>query len=113
MSYRLEKINELIKRELAEILLKEGDFAPDVLVTVLDVQTTLDLRQAAVTFSVLPTAESTRILDNLSARIFFLQQRLNKKLKMHPVPQIKFVLNKTEAEGQRTEELLHNLKEGE
>lgn len=112
MSYRLEKINELIKRELGNIFLKDIDFELGVLVTILDVETTADLRQAAVTFSVLPCGRGQKILNNLNARIFFIQQLLNKKLKMHPVPKISFVLNADEAVGQRMDVLLGKIKEG-
>lgn len=111
MSYRLKKINELIKRELGKILLEEGDFGAGVLVTILQVQTTEDLKEAAVTFSVLPTEKGDGVLKNLSARIFFLQQQLNKKLKMRPVPRIRFVLNTAESESQKIEGLLEKIKQ--
>ncbi len=113
MAYRLEKVNELIKRELGKILLEEGNFGSGVFVTILDVETSVDLRQAGVTFSVLPTAKGDKLLVNLNARVPFFQQLLNKKLKMRPVPKIRFVLDKTEAEGQKIETLLRNLKKSE
>ncbi len=111
MAYRLEKINELIKRELSKILLEEGESEPGTLVTILEAQTTLDLREAAVFFSVLPTAKSERVFNNLSARIFFIQQLLNKKLRMRPVPRIRFVLNTTESESQKIDGLLEKIKQ--
>jgi len=111
LSYRLQKINELIKRELGKILLEEGDFGAGILVTVLRTQTTEDFKEAAVTFSVLPATKGPAVLKNLSSRLFFIQRQLNKKLKMHPVPKIRFILNVDEAESQRVDELLHNLEE--
>jgi len=111
MPHRLEKINELIKRELGRILLEEGNFSPGVLVTILAVRTGADLEEAAVTFSVLPANQCSKILANLENRIFFLQQCLNKKLRMRPVPKIRFVLDETEGESQKVETLLEKLRQ--
>lgn len=111
MSHRLQKINELIKRELGKILFEESDFGAGILVTVLRAETTEDLKEATVTFSVLPAAQGPAVLKNLSLRLFFIQQQLNKKLKMHPVPKIRFNLNADEVESQRVDELSRNLEE--
>ena len=58
MSYRLEKINKLLRREINQIFLREIEFGNDVLITVTEVRTTADLRQAKIMVSVLPFNKS-------------------------------------------------------
>jgi ribosome-binding factor A len=113
MSHRLEKINELIKQELGKIFLEEEEFDPDVLVTILNVKTSQDLLQATVIFSVWPTQQGEKILKKLSRHIFHIQQILNKKIRMRPVPKICFVLNADEAESQKIETLIEAIKQDE
>lgn len=106
MSHRLERINELIKQELGKIFLKEGDFEPGVLVTVMAVETSKDLLHSNVIISVFPDNIAQKIMEQLEKRIYFFQQELNHRLKMHPVPKIRFVLNRVESESERIERLI-------
>ncbi len=106
MSHRLEKINELIKQELGKIILENEEFAPGVLATIMGVKTSQDILHANVSVSCYPTKAGEKVLETLNRHIFGLQQGLNKKLRMHPVPKIRFVLDETEAKAQEIEELL-------
>ena len=101
MSHRLAKINELIKQELGKIILENEEFGQGVLTTVMEVETSLDLLHANVFVSVYPTRAGKTVIEILNRHIFGLQQGLNKKLKMRPVPKIRFVLDKTEAEAEQ------------
>ena len=109
-AHRLERINELIKQEFGKILLKEGDFEPGILVTVMAVETSEDLRHANVSLSIFPDKIAQKTMEGLNRRIFFLQQSLNKKLKMHPVPQIRFSLTRAESESEKIERLIEKTK---
>ena len=106
MSHRLEKINELIRQELGKIILENEDFGPGVLATIMGVKTSEDVLHANVFFSVYPTKKGERVLEILDRHVFGLQQDLNKRLRMRPVPKIRFVLDKTEAEAQQLEEII-------
>ena len=110
MSYKIEKINELIKHELSQILLREEEFGAGVLATILAVDTTEDQKEANIIFSVWPDNKRAEVLKKLNARIWQLQQFLNKRLKVHPVPKIRFTLNIDEAESQQIEELINKIK---
>jgi ribosome-binding factor A len=103
MSHKIEKLNELIKQVLGRIILEEGDFGPGVLVTIMKVETSDDILHSNVFFSVYPTEKGESVLERLTRHVFWLQQLLNKKLQMRPVPKIRFVLDKTEAEAQELE----------
>ena len=106
MSNRIERLDELIRQVLGRIILEEEDFGPGVLVTIMKVQTSDDVLHSNVFLSVYPTEKGEGVLERLNRHIFNLQQLLNKKLEMRPVPKIRFVLDKTEAEAQELEELM-------
>lgn len=111
MAYKLAKINELIKEELSNILLREEEFGEGVLATILAVDTTEDQKEATVIFSVWPDNKGGEVQKKLNAHIWQIQQFLNKRLKIHPVPKIRFSLNTDEAESQHIEELINKTKE--
>lgn len=111
MSHKLAKVNELLRQELGQILLKEEEFGLGVLTTILEVKTSPDLRQATVIFSVWPDNKGSSILKKLNTHIWHLQQLLNKRLKIHPVPKIRFTLNTDEATSQEIETLIEEVKQ--
>lgn len=111
MSYRLEKINKLLKQQVSQILLKEIDFSSGVLVTVTQVETSINLRQAKIMISVLPSEQSEEVFKTLNRHIFDFQQILNKKLRMRPVPKISFQLDKSGQKQTRIIELLDRVKD--
>lgn len=113
MSHRLEKVNELIKQELGQILLREEDFGQGVLVTILKVDTAQDLKTASVILSIFPSNKRQQVMKKISAHVGSLHHSLLKKLKMHPVPRLHFVLNEDEEESQKIEGILRDLKKEE
>ncbi len=106
---RVQRVNQLIKKELSQIILKEVNFPPDVLVTVTRVETSRNLIQAKVYISVMPENETANVLQILDNLIYDLQQQLNKRLKMRPIPRIIFVKEKKTEEAGRIEELLEKI----
>lgn len=105
------RVNQLIKKELSQILLREVDFPERVLVTVTRVECSAGLSQAKVYISSLPKDKIQDILQILNKLIFFLQQKLNKRLKMRPIPKIIFAEEEKTKEAGRVEELLENIHE--
>lgn len=110
MLKRIQRVNQLIKRELSQLLLKEIDFPKGVLVTITRVESSPGLNQARVYISVFPEHLSQKVIQILNYRIYGLQQRINKRLKMRPIPRIKFVEEKETATAGRIEELLEEIK---
>lgn len=111
MSQRIEKVNELLKHEISQLLLKEVDFN-NILVTVTTVDTSKDLRQTKIKLSVMPLEKSEDVLKIIKRNIFQLQHELNKKLHMKPLPRIRFEIDQVEIKAQRIEEILHKMKKG-
>jgi ribosome-binding factor A len=113
MGNRIQRVNSLIKNELSKIFLRELDFPNDILVTITRVETSVDLNQARVYISVMPAGQIDRVFEVLSKGIYDIQQKLNKRLKMRPIPKIKFEREEKTKEAGRVEELLEEIKENE
>ncbi|MCX6762667.1 MAG: 30S ribosome-binding factor RbfA, partial [Candidatus Moranbacteria bacterium] len=90
-SSRLNRVNELIRATIAEIISREVEMPPGVFVTVAKVDTTRDLRYAQVFVSVFPENKFGSAIKILSKKLYILQGSLNKKLHMKPLPRIEFV----------------------
>lgn len=109
MSQRTNRVNKLIKKEISQSLLKEINFS-DILVTVIGVETSPDLRQAKVKITVLPQEKSGIALNIIQRNIYPLQQIINKKLRIRRSPKIIFEIDKGETNAQRVEELLREVE---
>lgn len=110
MENRIPKVNQLIKKELSQIILREVEFPSNVLVTVTQVEATKKLDEAKIYISTLPESKAKWILEILNRRIYHLQQLLDKRLRMRPIPRIVFVEEKETAKAGRIEEILEKIK---
>jgi len=106
MPKRIERVNKLLKEEINNILLREIDFGINVLVTIIDVESTADLRYCNIKISVMPENKERQVLKNLANQIYGIQKILDKKLNMRPVPKIKFEIDKNVKKLHRIDELL-------
>jgi ribosome-binding factor A len=108
-SERINRVNELIRSSIAEIISRELDMPPGVFLTVTKVDTSADLRYARVFVSVFPEKKFGKTMEYLKKKIYFIQGALNRKLSMKPLPRVEFVSDKTEAEADKIEKLLKEL----
>ncbi len=113
MSKRIPRINQLIKKELGELILREIDFPKDVLVTITRVETDPNLKESKIFISVFPENNKQEILAILRREIYFLQQKINQRLKMRFLPRLVFFLEKKTAEAGEIEEILEKLKKAQ
>ena len=118
MSNRLQRVNALIKSELSRILLKEVNFPKNVLATVTRVESSPNLSEAKIYISVIsaspsqggPKSNVDEVIKILNKRIYNIQQNLNRRLKMRPIPKIEFKKEEKTEKAARIEELLEQLK---
>jgi len=110
MSLRIQRVNQLVKEELSQIILREIEFPQNILVTLTRVDTSADLNQAKVYISVMPENRAKKILEVLNKKIYELQKKLNERLKMKFIPKIIFFKEKEILRAGRIEEILENLK---
>ncbi|MFC1629807.1 30S ribosome-binding factor RbfA [Patescibacteria group bacterium] len=113
MAKRIQQVNELIKRELNQLFLREVGFSRDTLVTITKVDTSPNLIQANVYISVLPEKKADAIIGFLKRNIYDLQQKLNKRLVMRPIPKVVFLREEKTIEAGRIEELLEKINKEE
>jgi ribosome-binding factor A len=100
----------LIKIELGKLIFKEFDFPKENLITITRVITTPDLKESKVFISVIPEKEEKDVLDILNSKIYFLQKKMDKKLKMKKIPKILFLKEEKTKAAAKIEEILEKLK---
>ena len=110
MSHRIAQVNELIRHELSQLILKEIDFPKDCLVTITKVETTNDLEFARVWLSILPNNLQGKIFKIMQRNTGHLQYLLNKKLIMRKAPKINFIHDTTEEKATRIDEILDKIQ---
>ena len=110
MARRTERLNEIIKVELGKIILKEIDFPVGVLATITRVDTAPSLNHAKVYISIFPEEHGPKMMKVLLSQIYFLQQEVNHKLQMRPVPRLVFCQEKETISAGRVDELLEKVK---
>lgn len=109
MVERLTKVNELLGKEIAEILKSELDLDVDVFITVTRVSVSRTLEHATVWISVLPDSERDAVLKKISQDIYHIQQMLNSRLVMRKIPKLFFKIDTTEERAEHIEKLLENV----
>ena len=112
MNNRIQKVNSLLEREISKIILRDFYFS-EALVTLTHVDASANLIEAKVYISVLPDEKIDKIVAILNKGAYSIQQKINKLLKMRPIPKIKFVKDKELIKAGRVEELLNDIKREE
>jgi len=107
---RAQRFNELIKKELGKIVFNFLDAKPGVLVTITQVLTNPNLFTSNIYISVYPPSEAEEILDKLNRSIYLIQQLLNRKLEVRPVPKIIFKHDKNPEEASEIEKIIEKIK---
>lgn len=100
MSYRKEKIEEMIRRIVAEMMLKEIKDPRIGFASITGVELSSDKKHAKIGISVLGNArERQKTLDGLKSATGFIQHRLGKELRIRYTPAVHFFLDSSVAEG--------------
>lgn len=108
MSRRVDQINDMLRSELAELLLEEiNDPRMHGLVTVTRVDVSPDLRNARAYISVLGTDDDRRsTMEALSSARPFLRREIGKRVKLRYIPNIRFVSDTSMEEAQVMTDLM-------
>ncbi len=92
MSYRVEKINELLHKEVSKTLLKNVDFE-GYIVTVTSVKTSPDFLNTDILITVMPDSKEKEALMEIDKNIYDIQKIINKKLNIKNVPKLSFKID--------------------
>lgn len=108
MKHRLERVREVLKRELSEIVTRDMTFP--TLVTVQSVDITPDLKNAHVFVSSMGTpAEKTQVLHTLANARKELQFQLSRRVVLKYTPHLHFKLDESIERGSRVFEILEQI----
>ena len=97
MSQRLDRINELLRREISTVLQRDFEFG-GALVTVSGVDVTQDLREAKVFVGVLG-GYGGKVIEQLGQRRGLIQSRIAKRVVLRCTPRLDFRLDSSAARG--------------
>ncbi len=114
MSRRTERVNDLLREEISDLLLREiKDPRVGGLVTITEVDVSPDLRRAKVYVSVLGSdEEKTGTFRALGAAGHFVERELRKRLTIRRIPELAFLPDDSIARGARILSLLDEAREG-
>lgn len=110
---RLTRVNELIKREISDLIYRNSvSPSASVLVSVTEVRTSVDLRNATVSVSVFGGDNIARrmVLENLNAARRDFQSAMAKTLGFKHTPVLMFRIDNRVAAGDRVLELLAEME---
>ncbi len=93
---RIERINELVKREISDIIRMELQDPRVQLVTITHVDVSPDLHYARVSFSVLDGAQDVQnTLNGLNRARGLIRKMLGQRIKTRYTPEIEFIHDKS------------------
>jgi ribosome-binding factor A len=113
-SRRIERINHLLRQEIADLLTREIKDATlsSALISIIDVETSSDLRSAKVYFSVYGEEEEIQATrDRLNRAAGFLHHNLKERLDLRHTPHLEFILDRSLARGARIMQLMRTIEE--
>ena len=110
MSRRTDRVSDLLRAELSDLLLREIHDPRVKLASVTAVEVTSDLRRAVVRISVLgDDAQRQEAIDGLRHAQGFLRTELAHRLRTRATPELVFELDRGAEHSQRISDILEGL----
>ena len=112
MTRRMPKVDDLIQSEVADLLRRhvKHPALADVMLSITRVETSPDLQSARIFVSIMDdTADATEIHEALERTEPFMHRELGKRLHMRRIPHLKFILDRSIAEGERIASILREV----
>ena len=108
MSYKVEKANSVLQKELGEIIYREVELS-DIYISISRVITTANLGLAKVFINCLPENKETEALKILIGHKKIIKEKLVKKIKSRRVPELIFLIDEEEKEGEKSREVVEEI----
>lgn len=113
MSQRTERIDQLLREEIGNIISRELTDPRIGFATITDVETTPDLRHARIWVSVIGSAEERKqTLQALGRAMPFVRRELGRRLRLKRIPDLHIQDDDTLERGTRVLRLLSELESG-
>ena len=110
MKYRKDRLEELIKRIVSEIIMRELKDPRIGFVTITGVELNKDYSEAKIGVSILGSSTDVRkSMEGIRSSSGFVQKLLGKELKIRNLPRVYFYLDKSVEEGVDMVNKIHNL----
>ena len=104
---RVEKVQELMKQEVSEIVLRELKDPRIGFVTVTEVKCTADLREAKIYVSVMGSDDQVKnTLVGLKSSMGFIRREIGRRVRLRFTPEISLALDKSLDYSAHIQELL-------
>ncbi len=111
MKVRLERVREMLKRTLGEIIRRDCPPGDTGLITVADVTVTSDLKEAKVYIGVVGRADAKkRAMTLLGEKRGQIQYELGRSIVLRYTPKIEFHLDESVERGNRVLSILEELE---
>jgi ribosome-binding factor A len=108
---RADRVSDLVKAEITDILLRQVRDPRVQNVTITDVKMSDDLRQAKVYFVPMGTGSvNDEVKEGLKRATGFLRRELGKRLQLRYVPDVTFIFDTSFDYGDRIERLLGEIE---
>lgn len=105
--YRLEKLNSMVRKEIAVILQRNVDLEKGTFISVNRADVSTDTSQAKIFISVFPDNLCQKVLNQINNQIYHLQQIFNKRMTLKVVPKLIFTLDNSSKKVQNIYKILH------
>lgn len=110
-AFRRERIGDLLREQIANILHEAFHAPEDSVVTVTEVHVAEDLEAAAVAVSIFPDTATEETMERLMQFAGEVQHALLKRLRIKPIPRIRFVPDKGVAHADSIDRKLKHLED--
>ena len=112
MSRRVERINEQLRQEISQVILRQiKDPRLGGVITVTEVHTSSDLRSALVLLSVMgDTATKQSALEGVQSAAAFIRRELRGHLAMRHTPFLRFNLDESMEQGEHLLRIMDELR---
>ncbi len=108
---RIAQVSALLEQRLGEILLREFEVPPGILLTITKVQTSSDRDHAEVWVSVYPESQAAETFEQLKKKRGLLQHLLHQELIMEHPPEIHWHLDIGEIKAAEVEALIDSVSD--
>lgn len=111
MSYRIDKVEHLIKEEISLIFLHKLSNMDLGFVTITNVRVSPDLKLAKIYLSVLEKEKRELVLDKIDAKKGYIRTELAHRIRIKFIPELKFFLDDTLDYVEKIEGLIKKIHE--
>lgn len=110
---RTQRLNILLKEEIADLIMKKIKDPRLGFITVTDVELSNDLKIAKVFISIMNEKDTDLSIEILNSAKGLIRSEISKRVRIKYIPTIEFRIDKSVGHGGRIDELLREIKEKE